>query len=182
MNYLRKTGLFCLLMLALSACAAFAQENPADKRLSQEAEKKYDLAFQASIAHFEKADLLFQKEQIDEAIEELEKIIEIVFPEGTEERDGWKLKLDAHSFLGELYLQKGQHEKSIQTLKSGIEIAPEISEQTYDLYMALGHAFKVTKDTDSALDAFDKAQKINETLREMKEKEEKSKSEAEEKN
>lgn len=167
-------GILCILFLVIAGAslALAGAEKPA---LSDEDEKKYELAFEDALAHFEKANLLYKKNKIDETIKELEAIIKIEFPKGTEDRDGRRLQLDAYAFLGEILLEKKKPEKAVEVLKEGIKKAPETSEQTYQLYMTLGHVYKEMNKTDEALAAFEKAQKINEKLKKAKEKSEKDK-------
>jgi tetratricopeptide (TPR) repeat protein len=165
------TMVFTALMAIFSAVAADAQKT----KLSPEDEKKYQLAFESALAHYEKANMLYKKEKIDETIKELDAIIAIEFPDGTEDRDGLRLQLDTRSFLGELLLEKDppQTDKAIKILKTGIKQAPSVSSQTYQLYMTLGHVYKQMNKTDEALAAFNKAQKINDILMKQKEAEEK---------
>jgi len=158
----------------LFSAVAHAQQQD-QKPLSPEDEKKYELAFDSALTRFEKAHILYKKGKIDETIKELEAIVKLQFPKGTENRDGWHLMLDAHAFLGELLLEKKKPEKAVETLKEGIKKAPEFSEQTYQLFMTLGHVYKKMEKPDEALEAFEKAQKINEKLAKDMKKQQKSK-------
>ncbi|HOX29303.1 MAG TPA: hypothetical protein PLQ76_09140, partial [bacterium] len=106
---------------------------------------------------------------LDDTIKELTAVVEVEFPKGTDDRDGLKLQLDAYSFLGELLLEKKQPDKAVDLLKEGLKKAPDMSKQTYQLYMTLGHVYKEMKKNDDALDAFDKAQKISKKLKEAEE-------------
>jgi tetratricopeptide (TPR) repeat protein len=167
--------LFTFFILLTVARAAFAETGKT--ALSPEDEKKYELAFDSALAHFEKANILYKKGKTDETVKELEAVIKIDFPDGTEDRDGWKLTLDSYAFLGELWLEKKKPEKAAGVLKEGLKKAPAYSEQTYQLYMTLGHVYKVMDKTDEALAAFESAQKINDKLKKDKEKQGKSKQE-----
>jgi tetratricopeptide (TPR) repeat protein len=159
-----------LVIFIISALFSAASADTTKKtKLSQENEKKYQLAFEAALAHYEKANILYKKDKIDDTMEELEAIIAIEFPEGSEDRDGLRLQLDTRSFLGELLLEKDQPDKAVEILKDGIKQAPDISQQTYQLYMTLGHVYKEMNNPDDALAAFGKAQKINNILRKQKE-------------
>ncbi len=169
-----RPALLALAVVLICMTAAFAAGETKKQKLTPEDEKKYELAFEAALAHFEKANLLYKKAKTEETIKELNAIVGIVFPEGTEDRDGLKIQLDASSFLGELLLEKKQPDKALEVLKSGLKKAPEVSQQTYQLYMTIGHVYKEMKKTDDALAAFEKAQKINDILRKQKEAEEKA--------
>ncbi len=171
---LLRPALLAFAVVLMCITTAFAAGEAKKQKLTPEEEKKYELAFESALAHFEKANLLFKKEKIDDTIKELNEIIDIEFPEGTEDRDGIKIQLDARSFLGELLLEKKQPDKALEILKAGLKKAPDVSQQTYQLYMTLGHIYKEMKKTDDALAAFDKAQKINAILRKQKEAEEKT--------
>ncbi|MFA6447978.1 MAG: hypothetical protein WCX65_00780 [bacterium] len=177
-NNAKKRRLWSLLIIfTLAAAVASVSSTTAisqKEKLSREDEKKYQLAFDSALAHYEKANILYKKEKVDETIKELEAIIDIEFPAGTGDRDGLRLQLDTRSFLGELYLEKKQPDKAVKTLKAGLKQAPDISQQTYQLYMTLGHVYKEMNKNDEALAAFDKAQKINDTLKKQKEAEEKA--------
>ncbi len=175
----KKLAKGCVLILIAAVAAAMtfsAYSADSKKKLSDEDEKKYDLAYESALAHYEKANLLYKKDKLDETVKELQIIVDLNFPKGTEDREGFLLQLDTRSFLAELLLKKGQPEKAVDVLKPGIKAAPDVSQQTYQLYMTLGHVYKEMKKTDEALTAFEKASKINETLRKQKEAEDKKKS------
>ncbi len=151
-----------------------AQEQKSAK-LSKEDEKKYELAFEAALIHHEKAALLYNDKKVDEAMKQLESLVSISFPKGTENRDGRRLQLYSYGFLAELQIEKKQFDKAVETLNSGIKLAPDVATETYQLYMTLGHAYKNLKKTNDALKAFEKAQKINEALQKLEETEKKNK-------
>jgi len=164
----------CLLLIAGVAANAAGQEAGTRKKLSKEEQKKYDLSLEKALVHYEKANLLYEKGKLAETAKELESIVALEFPEGTEDMDGPKLQLEMRAFLGEIYLDLDRPKDAVLVLVDGIKKAPEISDRTYQLYMTLGHALKTQDEVDAALEAFEKAEAINEELmkREKEEKEE----------
>jgi tetratricopeptide (TPR) repeat protein len=175
----RKVFILALVTVLAAAVALAVAAGDSKKKLSDEDENIYELAYESALAHYEKANLLYKKDKTDETIKELQAIADIDFPKGTEDRDGFMLQLDSRSFLAELLIGKGQPDKAVDVLKPGIKQAPDASRQTYQMYMTLGHAYKEMKKTDDALAAFEKAAKINNILRKQKEAEDKKKKDAE---
>jgi len=181
----RWLAVFCLAaIMALPAAALAADKDAGDKgkekkqavKLSEEDQKKYDLAFEKALAHYEKAQLLYEKKNLEKTAKELESIIALEYPKAAAGADGPLMQLDMRSFLGEIYLELGKGKEAVEVLKKGLEKAPEISTQAYQLHMTLGHVYKEMKKVDDALEAFDKAEKINEAL--LKEEEKAKKKEA----
>ena len=157
-------------LLVLASPAAAEKGSGKDSGLSKKAQEQYDLAFEKALVHYEKANLLYENEKLKEAAGEIEAIIDLEFPEGSEKMDGPQLQLDMYAFLAEIYLDLGRPKDAVILLVDGIKKSPDISKKTYQLYMTLGHALKTQGEVDAALEAFEKAQMINEELLKQEEK------------
>lgn len=140
-------------------------------KLSKDDQKLYDTAFDKVVAHFEKFEIYLKDNKTKEAIEELEAIVAVDFPAGSEGMDGVLLQIEGHIYLGEMYIEQSDGSKNdkakndllnkaVAVLKAGIKKAPDVDERTYDLYMALGHAYKALGKKEDALSAFEQAEKI----------------------
>ena len=159
--------LLCLVsMLAVAAPA---------RSVSQEVQKQYDLALDQAINHYEQFKIFLENKEDAKALKELQAIVDIDFPKGFDGSDGVLLQVDAHILLGEMLIEQAEKEKdakkkkdllsrAIETIKAGLHKSPDVHELTYDLYMALGHAYKVSGRSEDALDAFKAAEKINKKL------------------
>lgn len=170
-----------ILFAVLCACAPAAAQSVQLIKISKDDQKQYDAAFDKVVAHFEKFEIYLKDNKTKEAIEELEAIVDVAFPDGSEGMDGVLLQIEAHIYLGEMYIEQSDGAKSgsakedllnkaVSVLKSGIKKAPDVDERTYDLYMALGHAYKALGKKEEALNAFEKAEKIMEKLEDKQKK------------
>lgn len=156
-------------LAAVLLAPAFAAGGKGPK-FTKDEQKSYNLAFEKAVAHFEKFKLFLEDDKAKEAVKELRAIIDIDFPEGSDGTDGAMLQVEAHTYLGEMLTEQGDYEGAVKTLLEGVKKAPDVDAATYDLYMALGHAYKKLKKNDEALAAFDKAEKINKILKDREEK------------
>ena len=112
-------------------------------------------------------------------MKELQAIVDIDFPKGFETSDGVMLQVDAHILLGEMTTEIAEKEKdakkkkdlldkALVIFKQGLTKAPAVHELTYQLYMDLGHTYKLMGKSDDALEAYKSAEKINKKLQELK--------------
>jgi tetratricopeptide (TPR) repeat protein len=158
------------ILMFSAALATFADEC----KPSKEDQKKYSLALDKAVTHFDKFKVLLEDDKTKEALKELQIIIGIDFSMGCKGSDGALLQIEAFIYNGEMLTDAGDLEGAVKTLKSGIAQAAdngiEIDSRSYDLYMALGHAYKKLKKNDEALAAFEKADEINKALQEKEEK------------
>lgn len=165
---IKRTALIFGCFLLLISVAAMADGKA--PKLSKDDQKKYDLAFEKALAHYDKFKIYLEDDKTKDAIKELQTITAIDFPDGAKGSDGVMLQVEAHIYLGEMLTDQGDFDGAVETLKQGITKAPDIDQATYDLYMALGHAYKKLKKNDEALAAFEQAEKINKILQEREEK------------
>jgi len=165
----RAALLVCL--AALLAAPVSAQAQKAD------AKKQYELALDQAIIHYEQFKIHLENKENAKAMKELRSIVDIEFPDGYEGSDGVLLQVDAHILLGEMIVENAAKEKdakkktaliddAVGLFRQGLLKAPAVHELTYQLYMDLGHAYKMAGKKDDALKAFENAQKINKKLQE----------------
>ena len=160
------------LVLLLFVCSVFAAGAEQKKELTQEEQKKFDRAVETSFALREKAKLYYKNGKKEKALGELKRIIDVEFPEGTEDREEYTVKFYAYVNAGKIYLELGQAKEAKDLLEEGVEKAPDVSEWTYDLYMTLGKVYEKLGMDKKAMKAFDKAMEISKKLEEQKKKEE----------
>lgn len=166
-HMLNTVAALCCLAFILSAAGPASAKAP---KLSKDDQKKYDLAFDQVSVHFEKFKTFLEDDKTKDAIKELETITAVKFPAAAKGSDGVMLQVEAHVYLGEMLTEQGDFQGAVDTLLDGIDKAPDVDQATYDLYMALGHAYKKMKKNDEALTAFDKADDINKALQDKEDK------------
>jgi tetratricopeptide (TPR) repeat protein len=165
--------LFCILVCMVSILAATVSAQG-----QQDPKKQYDLALDQAIIHYEQFKIHLENNESAKAVKELRAIVAIEFPDGFEGSDGVLLQVDAHILLGEMIVENAAREKdakkktalleeAVALFKSGLLKAPAVNELTYQLYMDLGHAYKLAGKKDDALKAFESAEKINRKLQEI---------------
>ena len=169
--------ILCLAVLSMTGAPAAAAPAPQilEIKVSKADQKKYEDAFEKVMLHFQKFEAYLQDNKIDEAMDELKAVIDVQFPEGSEGTDGVMLQVESHIFLGELYVEdsagkKGKKKeealnKAVAVFLAGITRAPAVDDCTVDLYMGLGHAYKMQGRSKDALAAFEKAEDIKEALK-----------------
>jgi len=96
-----------------------------------------------AMAHYNKFEVLLDQNKNKEAMDELLAIIAIDFPAGSQGTDGVMLQVEAHIYLGEMYIEQADAaaaakdkstllDKAVKTLRAGIGQAPDVDERTYD--------------------------------------------------
>ena len=144
----------CLLLtLLVPPQGTFAEDSDEEER-EEAAERRIDLLHSIAEAHFEKALLLQEGEQMEEAIEELEKILELPFPEG---EDTEQQLFEVQVAIAEVYLEAERFREAEKILRETLEEFDDQPRRLADLHILMGRALSEMGRREEAIEHLSRA-------------------------
>lgn len=152
-------GLLLILSLGCFGCSRWKKDTPP----SREEERMLALLSIAK-SHHRLASLALQRRQQEQAIREINEILNLRFPQGF--RPGEEMLLDAWARKAEIYLGHGQSEQALKTIDAAIARPSWLKHSYYlaHLHQVRGQILESMKRPKDAVNAYQKSILLNKAV------------------